>query len=426
MAVGLATVSPYLDRFSDLLRRTAGEPLWLRHRRESAMERFLALGVPTARDEEYKYTDLSALAGGEQLFAPGGTAAAPAAPPFEGEAAAIRFGAGPSLRGFKRPGVRVLSLQGALRAEPGLVEEHLGTIAPQPEGHALSALNTALFERAVIVVTEPGAAVNDPIHVVYGDGYEDRHPRVLVVARPNSSVQVIETYTGAGTYWRNAVTEIRTEANARVDHCRAQIESETAFHTGLVQGLQDRDSYVASFSLSFGAKVARNDIGTRLDGAGCECALDGLYAVRASQHVDHHTAIDHAKPHCNSHQLYKGVLDGRAKGVFNGKIFVRRDAQKTDAVQNNKNLLLSDQAEVNTKPQLEIDANDVRCTHGATIGQLDATAAFYLRSRGISAAHARSILTYAFAADALDRVRDEAVREHFRSLLRTRFAGEDG
>lgn len=427
MPVGLARVSPYLERFSDLLRRTEGEPPWLRHRRESAMECFLALGVPTARDEEYKYTDLSALAGGERLFVRGEEGAIPDAPPFVARtAAAIRFGAGSRFRGFERDGVQVLSLSEALRAEPGLIKQHLGAIAPKPERHALSALNTALFEQAVIVVTDPGAAVSDPVHIVFGDGYSARHPRVLVVARRDSSVQVVETYMGSGAYWRNAVTEIRTEANARVYHCRAQIEAETAFHTGLVQGLQDRDSYVASFSLSFGAKVTRNDIGTRLDGTGCECALDGLYAVRAGQHVDHHTAIDHAKPQCNSHQLYKGVLDGRAKGVFNGKIFVRRDAQKTDAVQSNKNLLLSDHAEVNTKPQLEIDANDVRCTHGATIGQLDATAAFYLRSRGISASQARNILTYAFAADALDRVRDEAVREHFRSLLLARFAHEAG
>jgi Fe-S cluster assembly protein SufD len=218
------------------------------------------------------------------------------------------------------------------------------------------------------------------------------------------------------------VTEIHAEANARVDHYRAQLESTDAFHTGLLQAAHERDSYVGAFSLSFGAAVARNDIGTRLNGSGCECSLDGLYAVRGRQHVDHHTAIDHAMPHCHSHQLYKGVLDENAKGVFNGKIFVRRDAQKTDAVQSNKNLLLSDNAEVNTKPQLEIDANDVRCTHGATIGQLDGTAAFYLRSRGIDAAQARNILTYAFAADALERIQIEPLKNHFESLLLARFA----
>ena len=424
MPVGIASPSLYLDRFSGLLRRTAGEPDWLRRRRETAMEHFLALGVPTPRDEEYKYTDLSPLASGEALFA-AGSAETNGGPPSYARTPneAIRFGGGSDISGFERPGVRVLSLREALREEPGLLERDLAQLAPRPEEHALSALNTAFFEEAAVVLVDPGAIVSDPVQVVFADGEGARNARVLIHAGRNSSVQVVETYFGSGAYWRNAVTEIYAAKNARVVHCRAQLESADAVHTGLLQGVQDRDSYVASFSLSFGARVTRNDIGTRLKGTGCECSLDGLYAVRGNQHVDHHTAIDHAMPHCHSHQLYKGVLDDRAKGVFNGKIFVRRDAQKTDAVQSNKNLLLSDFSEVNTKPQLEIDANDVRCTHGATIGQLDASAAFYLRSRGISASQARSMLTYAFAADALERVRIEPVKEHFEGLLLERFAG---
>ncbi len=426
MPAGIASASLYLERFSDLLDRTAGEPSWLRQRRERAMERFLSMGVPTARNEEYKYTDLSALAGGERLLGlqQPGLAAIP--PAYVGDdAKAVWFGEGLAVAGFAQAGVRVMSLREALLAEPSLLEEHLGTIAV-PDQHALCALNTAFFPEAAVVMVEPGTLAKEPVHLMFGDGMGGRHPRVLIVAGRSSSVRIVETYSGAGSFWRNAVTEIRATANARVEHCRAQFESTNAYHTGVLQGLQDRDSYIGSFSFSFGAKVARNDIGTRLDGTGCECSLDGLYAVRDSQHVDHHTAIDHAAAHCNSHQLYKGVLDGNTRGVFNGKIFVRRDAQKTDAVQSNKNLLLSDKAEVNTKPQLEIDANDVRCTHGATIGQLDATAAFYLRSRGISAADARNMLTYAFAADALDRVRVKPVRHHFKSLLLARFAREDG
>lgn len=417
----------YLDRFSETLRRTDGEPGWLRQRRERALERFLTLGVPTHRDEEYKYTSLSALADGELLLrAPQGDGL-PSGTPYAADGdPSLTFAGSPgavSVRGRLPRGVRVRSISDALRAEPGSLADYLAATAPFEE-HALCALNTAFFEDGAVVEVDAGAIIEEPIHLAFGDGPAGRHPRVLVLARRNSSVRVIETYAGSGAYWRNAVTEIRAEANARVDHYRAQLESPEAYHTGLLQAAQERDSYVGTFSLSFGAAMARNDIGTRLNGSGCECSLDGLYAVCDRQHVDHHTAIDHAMPHCNSHQLYKGVLDGHARGVFNGKIFVRPDAQKTDAVQSNKNLLLSDNAEVNTKPQLEIDANDVKCTHGATIGQLDAAAAFYLRSRGIGAAQARNLLTYAFAADALDRIRIAPLKEHFEALLLARFAPE--
>ena len=425
MAAGITKANLFLERFSEVLRREAAEPPWLRRRRESAMERFLTLGVPTARNEEYKYTDLSRLADGNLLFAPPSASAEPLAPSYaRALGGAVRFGDGLAVLGSKQANVRVLSLQQALQSEPDLLADSLAATAAW-ENHALCALNTAFFREALVVIARPGTVIEKPIHLVFSDGRAARHPRVLVIAGRSSSIRVVETYLCSGAYWRNGVTEIRAGANARVDHCRAQLESDEAFHTGLLQGVQDRDSFIGSFSLSFGAKMTRNDISTRLGGTGCDCSLDGLYAVRDSQLVDHHTAIDHATAHCHSHQLYKGVLDGRAKGVFNGKIFVRQDAQKTDAVQSNKNLLLSDKAEVNTKPQLEIDANDVRCTHGATIGQLDATAAFYLRSRGISAAHARNMLTYAFAADALDRVPVTSVKAYFETLLLARFAPED-
>lgn len=425
MPAGITKANLFLEQFSEVLRRDSGEPAWLRRRRESAMERFLTLGVPTARNEEYKYTDLSRLTDGSLLFAPPSASTATVTPRYlSASGKAVQFGDGLAVLGSGQANVQVLSLQQALQSDPELLADSLAKIAAR-EDHALCALNTAYFQSAVVVIARAGAVIEKPIHLVFGDGQAGRHPRVLIVAGQSSSIRVVETYLGSGAYWRNGVTEIRAGANARVDHCRAQLESDEAFHTGLLQGVQDRDSFIGSFSLSFGAKIARNDISTRLGGTGCDCSLDGLYAVRDSQLVDHHTAIDHAMAHCHSHQLYKGVLDGRAKGVFNGKIFVRQDAQKTDAVQSNKNLLLSDKAEVNTKPQLEIDANDVRCTHGATIGQLDATAAFYLRSRGISAAHARNILTYAFAADALDRVPVKAVKAYFESLLLARFAPED-
>ncbi len=415
----------YLERFNAALARFADEPTWLLERRKRAMERFLQLGVPSLKHEEYKYTDLSALADGQLLFATQLGGAEAALPSYAAGSSSDRAtGAGPQVLGRIPRGARVQSLAEALRSQPDLVQRHLAAIA-DCEDHALCAVNTAFFSDAVVITAERGAVLEEPIQLVFGDGPTGRLPRVLIVAGRNSSVQVVETYAGSGAYWRDAVTEIYAGQNARVDHYRAQVESLDAYHTGRLQASQERDSYVGSFSISFGAAVARNDIGTRLNGSGCECSLDGLYAVRGDQLVDHHTSIDHAMPHCNSHQLYKGVLDDRAKGVFNGKIFVRPDAQKTDAVQSNKNLLLSDESEVNTKPQLEIDANDVRCTHGATIGQLDSEAAFYLQSRGIGAGRARNLLTYAFAADALERIKFAPLREHFEALLLNRFASQE-
>ncbi len=402
--------------------RADGEPEWLWRRRKTAMERFLSLGAPTVKNEEYRYTNLSALA---QLdFAAAPPAADTGAAAYAGlRGLTLRFDSGrlTAMDGAVSGGVSVRSLAERLRSGPGELEPYLAACASF-ENHALAAHNTAFLEDGAAIEVAPNAVIEEPIHLVFAAASAVSHPRVLIVAGRNSQVRVIESYVGTGRYWTNAVTEVYAGENAVVDHYRAQLESVEAFHTGCFQAVQERASKVSTFSLSFGAAVARNDIGTRLNGQGCECALDGLYAVKGGQHVDHHTAIDHVKPNCNSHQLYKGVLDGSATGVFNGKIFVRRNAQKTDAIQNNKNLLLSDKADINTKPQLEIDANDVRCTHGATIGQLDAAALFYMQSRGIDAERARNLLTYAFAADALERIRIEALRAHFENLLLRTFA----
>jgi Fe-S cluster assembly protein SufD len=213
------------------------------------------------------------------------------------------------------------------------------------------------------------------------------------------------------------VTEIHAAENARIGHYKIQKEHPGAFHTGFVHMVQGRTSVVADHSLAFGGGLVRNDVRAVLADQGADCNLNGLYAIGGAQHVDNHTVIDHAKPHCTSHELYKGVLDGRSTGVFSGKIIVRKDAQKTDAIQSNKNLLLSDQATINTKPQLEIEADDVRCTHGATVGQIDDEALFYLQSRAIGIKEARALLTYAFAAEILDRVGFAPVRERLEAEL---------
>jgi Fe-S cluster assembly protein SufD len=412
MAVQQDTAA-FVEAFAALKR---SEPAWLGDRRRLAIERFSLLGIPTTHDEEYKYTNLKAIAG--QTWSP--SAAASAVMPdvnYAGEEAArLVF-----VDGKFFSAVGEASLAAKLASRLADVEGHLTRYADF-ESHALTALNTAFFTDGALVEIPERAIVDRPIHIVWvstGEAAIVCHPRTLILAGRSSQASVIESFVSLadGASWTNAVTEIVAEENARIEHFQVQQQASSALHTGVIQGLAERSGYISTISLSFGARLARNDVRVKLNGEGAECALDGLYVVNGKQHVDHHTVIDHASPNCNSHQLYKGVLDGESRGVFNGKIFVRRDAQKTDAIQNNKNLLLSPKAEIDTKPQLEIDANDVRCTHGATIGQLDADALFYLQTRGIGAAQARHLLTYAFAADLLERVKVAPLRDHFEHVL---------
>jgi Fe-S cluster assembly protein SufD len=248
------------------------------------------------------------------------------------------------------------------------------------------------------------------------------HPRNLVIVGRRAQAKIIESYVSVSdnVYFTNAVTEIVVGEGSVLEHQRVQFESAQAFHVGAIHAHLERSSNFVSNSVSFGGGLVRNGISAVLGGEGAEATLNGLYAGIGTQLVDNHTIIDHATPHCSSHELYKGILDNRSRGVFNGKIVVRKDAQKTDAKQTNKNLILSDDAMVDTKPQLEIFANDVRCTHGATIGQLDDDAIFYLRARGIGAEKARDMLIDAFASDVIDRIGVETVRGRIGTLLRRR------
>ena len=420
----------YLESFEALGRRVAGrEPAWLRRRRERGMQRFSELGVPTTRDEDWKYTSLSELRRNDfRLAAPAsrvisaGEIKSLGFNEIEGCRVVFvngRFAAGLSRLEVVPEGVEAGRLRDFLESDP--VEAHLGRYA-NPENHALAALNTAFIEDGAFVRIPNRVVVEKPIHLVFVTLVEEAnqvsHPRTLIVAGRDSQATVIETYIGMGeAYWTNAVTEIVTAENARIDHYKLQQEHAGAVHTGFTYAHQARDSRFASNSLSFGGGLVRSDTHVRLEGAGCECVLNGLYAVTGQQHIDHHTIIDHAMPHCNSHQLYRGILDGHATGVFNGKVIVRQDAQKTDAIQSNKNLLLSRHADINTKPQLEIEANDVRCTHGATVGQIDDEAMFYLQSRGINRPDARSLLTYAFAADIIESLNVEPLRKPLEQIL---------
>ena len=421
----------YLESFEALGRRVAGrEPAWLRQRRERGMQRFSELGVPTTRDEEWKYTSLSELKRNDfRLAAPASRVISAGEIKSMGfneiEGCRLVFVNGRFMSGLSslEAGSKEVDA-GSLRdfLESDSAEAHLGRYADL-ENHALAALNTAFIEDGAFVRIPDRVAVEKPIHLVFVTVAEQAnqvsHPRTLIVAGRDSQATVIETYIGMGeeAYWTNAVTEVVTAENAHIEHYKLQQEHVAALHTGFTYARQARDSRFASNSLSFGGRLVRSDTHVRLEGAGCECVLNGLYAVTGHQHIDHHTIIDHAMPHCNSHQLYSGILDGHSTGVFNGKVIVRQDAQKTDAIQSNKNLLLSRNADINTKPQLEIEANDVRCTHGATVGQIDEEAMFYLQSRGINRDDARSLLTYAFAADIIESLNVEPLRKPLEQFL---------
>ena len=274
-----------------------------------------------------------------------------------------------------------------------------------------------------MVEVDKDAVPGEPIHLLFlsvpNGGPTVSHPRNLIVAGRGSQASVIETYVGAGgaACFTNAVTEIVLGDGAVFDHYRIQQESDQAFHVATVQAIQGRQSVFSSHNVALGAALARNDVNSVLDAEGAECFLNGLFFAAGTRHVDNHTLLDHAKPHCQSRELYKGILAGRGVGVFNGKIVVRKDAQKTNAIQSSRNLLLSGEAVVNTKPQLEIFADDVRCTHGATVGQIDQEALFYMQSRGIPAGAARQLLIHAFAGEVLDLMKWQPAREKLAAVL---------
>jgi Fe-S cluster assembly protein SufD len=321
-------------------------------------------------------------------------------------------------------GVRVSSLAGAIKSGPASIERHLGKIA-KFEQHTFTALNTAFIEDGAFIEFAADALVEQPIHLVFvSDGEGASHPRNLIVAGRHSRATVIESYVSLrdSGYFTNAVTEISVGEGAHVDHYKMQRESDSAFHVGTVQISQARDSQLHSFSFAVGGSLARTNIYTSLDGDAATCTLNGLYLTDGTQHIDNQTSIEHIAPNCPSHEVYKGVLDGRSHGVFNGKVYVHPEAQKTDGKQSNNNLLLSSGARVDTKPQLEIFADDVKCTHGATVGRLDEQAMFYLNSRGIGPETARILLTYAFAADVLETIELEPLKVQLEKMVLARFA----
>ncbi len=378
----------------------AGTAAWLAELRRSAFARFEGLGFPTPRNENWRYTGVQPITG---------TNWAPARRE-------------PELKSLPPAGVRVRRLSEVLRdAEP-----FLGQIA-RFDANAFAALNTAMLDDALVLEIEKGAAVAEPIEIAFRSddaaGPLVVSPRVLILAGERSQASVVQTYAGQGRYFTNAVTEIALGEGALLEHFVLQQESTTACHVHTLAARQARASHFTSHNLAFGGALARTDLSVLLDAEGAECTLNGLFVGRGEQHLDNHTTVDHAKPRCVSRQLYKGILDDAARGVFHGEVIVRQDAQKTDAVQTNKNLLLSRRALVNSTPALEILADDVKCKHGSTTGQLDAAALFYLRSRGIGDAAARAMLTQAFAADLAERIRIPALRAEVERELGERLSG---
>lgn len=409
------------DHYLADFRRLSGQLPGLPVLRKAAADRFAALGFPTGREEEWRFTDTTPLE--EVCFRPAAGTANPGQVHDVArgtlKACQIAFVDGrftPAFTSLDLPkGVTVASLAALLRDTPERLEPHVGRLAPF-QMHPFAALNTAFFADGAAVLIDKGVAVEKPIHLLFlstfhGEPYVT-HPRVLVVAGEGAKATVVESWLGpaGGTYFTNAVTEVAAGPGSAIDYYKVQRESLSAFHFASLQSRLERDATFTHTSISLGGRLVRNDFGTALAGEGAEAALNGLYEVAGTQTVDHHTTIDHARPHTTSRELYKGVLTGKSRAVFDGKIVVRPDAQKTNAMQTNKNLLLSTDALVNTKPQLEIFAHDVKCKHGATIGQLDRDVLFYLRSRGIGHDEARRLLIHAFASEIVDQVKVEAIR----------------
>ncbi|MBX3683908.1 MAG: Fe-S cluster assembly protein SufD [Zoogloeaceae bacterium] len=428
----MSSIDTWVSEFRARSAQLPGAALpWLAAQRQHAIERFADEGWPTRRHPRWQHTSLAFME--QQEFAP-------AAQPVDGAAALAalrgdeaghwlvfvggRFAASLSDIGPLPSGALVLSLAEALESHSEDIEAAFGNAA---DGDSPAALNTALAADGAFVRLAPGVALDAPLHLVSiaGASEASRHLRHLVVAGSGAQATVVEHYIGGGqsASLTTAVTRIMAEADARITHLKLQQEAEQAIHLASIASVQARGAHFASHSLSFGARLARNDIRTRFDGEGCEALLNGLYHVDGRRHVDHHTCIDHARPLGNSREFYRGLLDGQSRGVFTGRVVVARDAQRSDAMQRCDNLLLSRQAEADARPELEIYADDVKCAHGATVGEIDEDSLFYLQSRGLDEIHARRLLTYAFAAEALERIELMPLRSRARAALLARLPG---
>jgi Fe-S cluster assembly protein SufD len=426
-----ATQAPekYLEIFDQFSRRTATQPRWLQSLRQDAFARFAETGFPTTHDEDWRFTNVAPVSN---------TAFEPAEPePVDREqleafgtsqfAAQLVFVNGLFAENLSTlasmpKGVKIGSLAARLENDATSIEPHLGKYL-NFRRDPFAALNTALFEDGISIEVPQGVHVEHPIYVLFvtvpGTTPTMNHPRNLIVAGESAQVTVVEDYVslGEGTTFSNAATELVAGDNAHVSHYMIVREGDAAYNFSTLRIQQGRSANVATHSLLLSGALVRNNVHPVLAGEGSECLINGLFMANGRQHMDNYMLVEHASPHCDSRQFYNGILNGQSHGVFHGRIIVHKDAQKTDAKQTNRNLLLSDDAQIDTKPQLEIYADDVKCTHGATIGQFDENALFYLRSRGLDEASARHVLLLAFANECLDRMSSAQVRDHLERLV---------
>jgi Fe-S cluster assembly protein SufD len=426
-----ATQAPekYLEIFDQLSNRAAAQPRWLQSLRQDAFARFSETGFPTTHDEDWRFTNVAAVANTHFELPGPETASREHLEPFGASQFASHlvfinglFSKELSTVGALPKGVTVGSVAAQLKNDPAHVEQHLGRYL-NTQRDAFAALNTAFIEDGVFVYVPRGVVLEAPIYVLYvtvpGAVPTMNHPRNLMVAGENSQVTVVEDYVslGEGTTFSNAATELVAGDNANVSHYMIVREGDQAYNFSTLRIQQGRNANVATHSLLLSGALVRNNVHPVLAGEGSECLINGLFMANGRQHMDNYMLVEHASPHCDSRQFYNGILNGQSHGVFHGRIIVHKDAQKTDAKQTNRNLLLSDDAQIDTKPQLEIYADDVKCTHGATIGQFDDNALFYLRSRGLAEAAARHVLLLAFANECLDRMNSPQIREHLEKLV---------
>jgi Fe-S cluster assembly protein SufD len=420
--------------------RGGAAPAWVKARREQAQNQFAAAGFPNTRQEDWRFTNVAPIAEAEFALAAGAFAQAPALVAAVNVPGAVRlvivngeFAAGLSDLSTLPKGLRIASLRDGARDATDGLELHLAKVFDLA-AHPFAALNTAFLDDGVAIMVTAGAVVETPIHIVIVTGGDAQpvvaHPRVLVIAGENSQVRVAQTFIGTpdSVYFNNAVAEVVVGRGALVQLYTDQRESDQAFHLANIQAHVEAKGVFESHAFATGGRIMRHDIGIGLKGEGADCTMNGVYLADGERLMDTHTSLDHAMPHCTSHEIYKGILAGKSKAVFNGRIIVRLDAQKTDAKQTNRALLLSDEATINSNPQLEIFADDVKCTHGAAVGQLDEEALFYLQARGLDRAAARDMLLHAFAGEVLDGLKIPALREqveaNFFTRLRRSYVGQ--
>jgi Fe-S cluster assembly protein SufD len=433
VSTAIQQVGTYLDAFTAFSKRAPGHKLpWLRKLREDAFARFCEVGFPTTHDEDWRFTNVSAIAK-TQFSLPVETKSSLSKADLkawrvEGSAAQLVFVDGrfshelSTLDGLPA-GVELSGLNDQIVNNPNAIESHIGRYLVT-QRDPFCALNTAFLEDGAYVRVHRGKVLEGPVHLLFVSTASEApamsHPRNLLVFEDESQGTVIEEYVsiGGGSILSNSATELVAGENATVSHYMIEREHRKAFNISTLRIQQGRSANVASHSLLIGGGLVRNNVHPVLAGEGGECLINGLFVGEGRQHLDNYMYVEHAKPHCSSRQFYNGILDGHAHGVFHGRIVVHKDAQKTDAKQTNRNLLLSDDAQIDTKPQLEIYADDVKCTHGATIGQIEDNALFYLQSRGIDELSARRLLLLAFASECLDRMTNGPARDHSERLIR--------